>query len=793
MSREKEFQALVTLSGTIDPSLEGTLSKARDGLKKLDSSVSATGKTFEKTTTKSKALSAISMTLANTAGNLLAKGISSVSSAITGSLDSAISRVDTLNSYEKTMRNLGYTADEVAAASQRLQEGIDGLPTTLPGITSMQQQYAALTGDIGKAADLTVALNDATLAGGQGQEVATRAAEQWYKVIAKGKPDLDAWTSINSAMPAQMNQIAQSLLGAEAKSQDLFEAWKSGKITTEQVQDAVIKLDKEGGKGLASFAEQAQDATGGIETSMANIKTAITTGVANVLQNIGPSGLSGILNKAKGGIKAGFADIADSVNLLKEGNFDEAISKIGSVVESMLAALDADLPNISKRVGEMAPAIVAGLAANLPAIADAGIQIITGLIDGLGDGMPALINAVPAIVAGLVGVFVSNAPLLIDAGVNLLKGVADGLVQAIPVLVGYIPDIITGFINAFTESSTGLLQGGVDILMAILDGVIQALPIIAEYTPQIIMAVVNALGNNLPTLVISGIKIINSLISGITAAIPQLIAMAPTIIGQIASGLLSNLPQILVAGVKVIASLVAGILGNIGLVVSAVARVAAAIVRGVAQIPGSMISAGFNILRGLWQGMSAGVSWLLGMIPGLVSKIIGAIKEKFGIHSPATVLRDEVGKFLPPGIAVGFEVAMPKSLKRIRESLGNAVSTLTSDVNVSANAPKSQKHQQALHPIATTVHSRAAQAGRLLSRPDPVSLTGHTTNKSVVRNGAIHFSPTINVETKTGEKLDENKLMKILRDLGPEFIDYVLRELEAREEGSYVTAGAGLY
>ncbi len=66
-------------------------------------------------------------------------------------------------------------------------------------------------------------------------------------------------------------------------------------------------------------------------------------------------------------------------------------------------------------------------------------------------------------------------------------------------------------------------------------------------------------------------------------------------------------------------------------------------------------------------------------------------------------------------------------------------------------------------------------------------------NRSSVNMGGITFSPTINVETKTGEKIDENKIMKLLRDLGPEFIDYVMRELEAREEGSYVTAGAGLY
>ena len=57
---------------------------------------------------------------------------------------------------------------------------------------SVQQQYAALTVNLEEATDLTLALNNATLAGGQGQEIANNALTQWYLMIAAGKPDLQS-------------------------------------------------------------------------------------------------------------------------------------------------------------------------------------------------------------------------------------------------------------------------------------------------------------------------------------------------------------------------------------------------------------------------------------------------------------------------------------------------------------------------------------------------------------------------------------------------------------------------
>ena len=53
----------------------------------------------------------------------------------------------------------------------------------------------------------------------------------------------------------------------------------------------------------------------------------------------------------------------------------------------------------------------------------------------------------------------------------------------------------------------------------------------------------------------------------------------------------------------------------------------------------------------------------------------------------------------------------------------------------------------------------------------------------------LSFSPQIKVEGDT----DEDALIRKLRDLEPEFIDFILEALSRREGGAYVTADSRLY
>lgn len=85
-----------------------------------------------------------------------------------------------------------------------------------------------------------------------------------------------------------------------------------------------------------------------------------------------------------------------------------------------------------------------------------------------------------------------------------------------------------------------------------------------------------------------------------------------------------------------------------------------------------------------------------------------------------------------------------------------------------------------------------AEAGRMLgasSEADYEPISSGSGTAVVYDLSGLSFSPQIKVEGDT----DEDTLIRKLRDLEPEFIDFILEALSRREGGTYVTADSRLY
>lgn len=93
-------------------------------------------------------------------------------------------------------------------------------------------------------------------------------------------------------------------------------------------------------------------------------------------------------------------------------------------------------------------------------------------------------------------------------------------------------------------------------------------------------------------------------------------------------------------------------------------------------LPGRMADIGYNIVTGIWNGISGAAGWLWNQISGFCSSIVSNIKSFFGINSPSKLMEDAVGKWLPPGIAVGFDDAMPKAMREIDASMGDITTAI---------------------------------------------------------------------------------------------------------------------
>lgn len=347
------------MSETIN--LQAVISAKDSGYTKAMQAAESASEKLRKTTE----LTSSQISKASAIGNIAAGVITKAFNSITSSIGGAVKRLDTMNNFPKVMQSMGYTTGEAEAAMSKLGDSIDGLPTTLDGIVSSAQTLTASLGDLKSGTSTAIALNDMFLSGGQGAEAASRALIQYNQILAKGKVDQQSWNTLIEVAPAQMGQLAQSLLGATAGQKDLYEALKTGTISVEDMNNAVIKLDQEGGDGFSSFAEQARAATGGIGTAWSNIATAVTKGIANVVNAMDTAA------KAATGV-----NIAESLDILKQGinTFFSAAAdvagKITSVIAPVFKFLGDNIDTVTVAVGSL----VAGIA-GIKAVSFAKAQI----------------------------------------------------------------------------------------------------------------------------------------------------------------------------------------------------------------------------------------------------------------------------------------------------------------------------------------------------------------------------------------------------------------------------------
>lgn len=103
-------------------------------------------------------------------------------------------------------------------------------------------------------------------------------------------------------------------------------------------------------------------------------------------------------------------------------------------------------------------------------------------------------------------------------------------------------------------------------------------------------------------------------------------------------------------------------------------------------IASKVMSIGSDIVSGVWQGIKNAKDTFVSNVKSFFSGIVDGVKDALGIGSPSKVFRDEVGRWLPPGVAQGFEAALPAAMKTMQKDLDKGIGGLeTDDVSVGAN------------------------------------------------------------------------------------------------------------
>lgn len=609
------------------------------------------------------------------AGKVAIGAAAAIGTTLTGSIGSAVSRVDTLNNFPRIMANLGYSASDAAKSAKKLSEKLRGLPTSLQDIMPLVQQIAPLTGSLDEATNVGLAFNNMLVASGKSTADQSRAMQQYTQMLATGKVDMMSWKTLMEVMPAQMNQLAESLLGAGKSGFDLYDALRDGKLTMEDVNKAMVKLNDEGSGKFASFAKQAKDASKGIQTAWTNLKTRITGAMASIIQAIGPEKISGALDR----VGAAIGKIGDAFDKAASGPgskaFSATIGHIASLMPMVGAAITpllTKLPLIGgafKGVGGpglWVIAIFGSMVANSKKLQDALSQVanklatafsgsgagaqnalggISDLLGRLGDTIAPIVGMVGSLAASLGGV-------LLNAALSVLGVLADlaAKISGNKVAMTALQVVLTGLVGAWglyktvttaATAATAITKAAFGTLSFALKGAAVAQRAITAATALTKVALGGLSGKlriaAVAQAAFNAVMAINPIVR-IVAGIAALVAALVWFFTQTEAGrkawrvftvyLTTAWQAIKATAVAIwqgLAAFLSGLWENIKTVVFTAWEAIKAIFAPAIEFIKNLIIVFAAVLLTIWQGISAAVMWVWNGIVAFLTPIITTI------------------------------------------------------------------------------------------------------------------------------------------------------------------------
>lgn len=607
--------------------------------------------------------------------SIVSKAVGTISSSI----DSAISRVDTLNNFPKVMELFGVSADEASESVNRIDKSVRGLPTSLDTAVAGVQDLFMVTKNLEQSEKLFQAVNDSAMVFANGSTDAVNRFIYAYKQsLSMGKVQAEEFNQMNEAIPGLMTKVAESI---GVSYSELKDGLSDGSISIDTFNSALQKLDTEGSSSMTALQESAKTSTGGIQTSLTNFGTAITRGVGNMIQTINTTlekndlpNISEMIQIASDKISAGFKTI------------NNIISKL-------------PLKETIKLIKQLAPVIltVAGAVATYKTTM-AGVKAITSIISGASKIMGTA-KAFMSLISAIKGV--KSAFTLLNVAFNL---------SPIGVITTAIVALVAGFIYLWKHC-----EGFRNFWINLWDNIKSIVKVAIDFVVGLFNTIVDFVKNNWQGLLLfivnpfaGAFKLLYDNCEGFRTFIDNLISKIKTVISNIINFVASIPSKIWNILTSLVSKIVSAFTTMKNKATEGAKNVFNAVVNGFKSLPSKMLDIGKNLVSGLWNGINNKVSWITDKVKGFGNSVIKSIKKIFGVHSPSRVFA-YVGEMNMQGLYNGMDDMQPKIQAMIDGMFdlspnvyGTASNTLSPNINVVNNVNVEQDPLgQMVHKIKT--------------------------------------------------------------------------------------------
>lgn len=408
----------------------------------------------------------------------------------------------------------------------------------------------------------------------------------------------------------------------------------------------------------------------GTEYKMDNLAD-MQSAIVDYIEYVGMAGYAQA--EASGTIEGSLASVKASWDNLLTGLasgqditplIDNLVSTIGNAMTNLMPVIEQSLSGVTNLVSSLAPIIAEKLPtlfeSLLPPLLSAATTLIVGLVEALPTILTVLVDALPGIITQIVDALIAAAPQLIE-----------GAIQLVIALVAALPDIVMALIEAIPQ-----------LVMSIGQAIIDNAPLLIDAIGQANIALATALFNLAAPIITQ----VGTVCSNIITKVKEWLAKLPETMAYYAGAAIAKFVNFFTELIPKIKSLLSTMISNIKQFGSNLANNAAGaaqdfkdkLIQGIQELPDRMLEIGSNIVEGLKNGIKNAWNGLTDWVKDLADNLIQGFKDNLKIGSPSKAFRDEVGRWIPAGIAEGIEAGMG--------TLDDAMTDMTMSVSPSAMA-----------------------------------------------------------------------------------------------------------
>lgn len=338
----------------------------------------------------------------------------------------------------------------------------------------------------------------------------------------------------------------------------------------------------------------------------------------------------------------------------------------------------ADTEAMRQRVHELG-GVMSDEAVKASAAYQDSLQDMNTALAGLGRNI--LANFLPSftsIMDGISMIFSGDPAGGVGMIMNGIGEMAMTIINGVPQLIDAAYQLVTGVVTAIAEKLPEVLEQGGSMITSMANGFLQNLPTMINSVGTVISNVYSYILNNLPKFLSKGVEIVGSIASGILKNLPAIVSSILQMAGKIISTLVSNFPKFLQQGLQLVVKIASGIIQGIPQVIQSAKQIFSNIgnyIKGV-----NWAGLGRNIIDGIVRGLRAAGSAVKNFLMNIAKGALDSVKRFFGIKSPSRVMADEVGRYLPLGIAQGIE----KNASAVQDAMYDLAGDVTAKPVVNA-------------------------------------------------------------------------------------------------------------